>query len=129
MQGFAIELKLCSMVREGLEAIDFCRAWGIPESAYLHAYSCIRFPVEDETFLRTWFGRNDMTQLAIIKVDWLVPGELVIGSGGTVTVNPHMPIDRVKDLFVRGRFAALETSLEKAERLLAEASGAAEEES
>ena len=128
MQGFAIELNLDSMYRQGLEAIDFCRAWGLPEDPHIHAYGSRKFPVEDESFLRLWFGRGATLQEATIKVDWLLLGELVIGSGGTVTVNPHMPIDRVKSLFVRARFARLEKDLEKAERLLAEASAAASEE-
>ena len=127
MKGFAIELRLVPMYRQGLEAIDFCRAWGIPEEAHVHAYGCRQFPITDEPFLRAWFGRTDTVEVANVKVDWLAPGEIVVDST-VATISPDLAPERVKDLFVRARFAKLQANLEKAELLLAEASSAATEE-
>jgi hypothetical protein len=127
MQGFAIELRLDSMYRQGLEAIDFCRAWGLPEEAHVHAYGSRKFPITDEPFLRLWFGRSETLQVATVEIDWLLPGELVL-SNTVATLSPDLPVDRVKDLFVRARFAKLQADMEKAEKLIAEASSAATEE-
>ena len=125
MQGFVIELTLESTYRQGLEAIDFCRAWGLPEDPHIHAYGSRKFPVEDESFLRLWFGRGATLQEATVKVDWLLSGELVL-SNTVATISPDLPIDRVKSLFVRSKFAKLQANLEKAERLLAEAADGGE---
>jgi hypothetical protein len=106
MQGFTIELRLESKYLQGLEAIDFCRASGIAEEAHLHVYGSRKFAISDEPFLRAWFERTDTLQVAFVKVDWLVSGELVIED--TVgTLSPDLTQDRVKDLFVRSRFAHL----------------------
>jgi hypothetical protein len=127
MQGFVIELSLDSTYRQGLEAIDFCRAWGLPEDAHIHAYGSRKFPVTDEPWLRTWFGRNDTLQVAVVKIGWLALGELKL-DGCAATISPDLTEQRVMQLYVRSKFAALESDMEKAEQLLAQASAAASEE-
>ncbi len=110
----------------GFAAIDKRRAMGLPDFAKLaqpRHFTVLSADVT-EGFARAWFG-GDVEDSAEIELDWLVPGELVddppIGSG-QVDLSPAMTAERIKDLYLRARFAQLQKDLERAEKLLAEAS-------
>jgi len=129
MHGFSINLSLPDRHYYGLEAIDLCRKYRLPETAEVSTRDYDRhcFSVSDEAFIRLWFPYRERSQHATVCLDWLTPEQVEL-VGQVIKIKDDLAEQAVKDLFIRSKFAELQANLEKAERLLAEASAAATEE-
>jgi hypothetical protein len=107
---YAIELDVESNFNlKGFEAIDFCRKFGLPETTKVET-SIREYPARfdvDEAFSRQFFDLPETDGLTtflsgeLVAVSDLRPGDLVKGDGdSTLKINPEMPADRAKELFV-----------------------------
>lgn len=123
MKGFSIRLSMKTMTLSGVAALDWRRARKLPDSARAYTdTTAIYFEVTDEAFIRAWFGPQETCPHAIIQHDWLKSGELIADPGGEcVKLDPALLPARVQELFVRARFAALETELERVQMRLSAA--------
>jgi len=103
----------------GFRAIDKRRALGLEDHDSFKPpwgkYNLLT-AIVDEPFARRWFG-NDTNHHIEINVDLLTRGEIIdVGSThcGSIDIHPDLPADRIKDLYIRARFAELERALAEA---------------
>jgi hypothetical protein len=113
---FQITIKLAPVSRSGIEALDFCRAYGLPETAHVYGISSrAQVTIEvDEAFARAWFDREALYEDEEITHDMLLPGEMIL-TGQAVALAELEPA-RIRDLFIAARFRSLRAELEEARK-------------
>lgn len=109
---FKIDVQIDSVRFTGLQALDFARRHGLPDTATLYVGSqnttgvdwYVRVTV-DESFARAWFSPTEQVEEATIPIELLARGDLVTVEGrpqvcGLAQLSP----ERAKELFVASRF-------------------------
>lgn len=104
---FQISITLAAARRTGLEALDYCRAKGLPDSTHIHgAAQAHRLTIGvDEAFARAWFPPASTHMTAEVDESMLLPGELAL-TAQTIAFGA-VGHARIRELFVAGRFRAL----------------------
>lgn len=118
---FRINVYVDSFSKQGLNAVDFCRRFGIEPAAkvYLsghHVDNVCRCDV-GEDFARSWFGPDETSDSVVVPHTALAPGELVTKPGGSAEYGLKVNVesaDRVKELYVLGRFNAIKAERDEA---------------
>lgn len=122
--GFRIRIMLAnSPGLLGIDSLDFCRKHGLPDSLRTFVSNGIAACDVDEAFARIWFRHDQLESTVIIPVCKMMPGELKFGSGNysdvasfsTTDQTPPGALtdDRMRELYIAGRFLALTQELER----------------
>lgn len=127
---FTVSLALKGVHRTGLEALDFCRAHGLPDRTVIRN-SYVSHPrlecTVDEAFARLWFPPSGDSVQETVTPDMLRPGDLQF-AGQTLDFARDDPArwtaERITALYIAARFKTVRARLAQVEAELLECTAA-----